>query len=209
MTETLAYQPVPVVAVHAADPVTRLGIVSQLRRCAGVTLAEPRPGRVDVAVVALSAVDSAALERLQLLRAGGARLVAIVPSIDAAALLPAVAAGVRAVLGRDELSASRLLGVVRTVAAGGIDLPAALVRRLVDLACAAAQPAPALHLAALTRRERDVLSLVAQGRSTREVADGLAYSERTIKNVLQEVTTRLQLRNRTHAVAYAVRHGLI
>lgn len=208
MTETLIAQPTPVVSVHAADPVTRLGIANQLRRCAGVTLAEARPGRVDVAVVALAAVDTAALERLQLLRSGGARLVAVVPAIDAAALLPAIAAGVRAVLRRDELTPARLLGVVRTVTAGGIELPAAVVRRLVDLACAA-QPAPSLHLAALTPRERDVLRLVAQGRSTREVAGRLAYSERTIKNVLQDVTARLQLRNRTHAVAYAVRHGLI
>ena len=37
----------------------------------------------------------------------------------------------------------------------------------------------------------------------------VAYSERTVKNVLHDLTTRLQLRNRTHAVAYAVREGLI
>jgi len=42
-----------------------------------------------------------------------------------------------------------------------------------------------------------------------EVARRMAYSERTIKNTIHDVTTRLQLRNRTHAVAYAVREGLI
>lgn len=61
----------------------------------------------------------------------------------------------------------------------------------------------------VTRRERQVLALLAEGHSTREVAQRLAYSERTIKNVLQEFNTRLQLRNRTHAVAYAVRRGWI
>lgn len=63
--------------------------------------------------------------------------------------------------------------------------------------------------AALTPRECDVLRLMADGLSTREVAKRMAYSERTIKNVLQDLTTRLQLRNRTQAVAYAVRNGWI
>jgi DNA-binding NarL/FixJ family response regulator len=63
--------------------------------------------------------------------------------------------------------------------------------------------------AGLTKREHDVLELVAEGLSTRQVARRLAYSERTIKNVLQNLTTRLQLRNRTQAVAYAVRRGWI
>jgi DNA-binding NarL/FixJ family response regulator len=54
-----------------------------------------------------------------------------------------------------------------------------------------------------------VLKLVAEGLDTSEIADSLSYSERTIKNVLHEVTTRLQLRNRSHAVAYALRNGLI
>lgn len=76
-----------------------------------------------------------------------------------------------------------------------------------------ARPMARWHLpspeARVTRRERQVLALLAEGHSTREVAQRLAYSERTIKNVLQEFTTRLQLRNRTQAVAYAVRRGWI
>jgi DNA-binding NarL/FixJ family response regulator len=62
---------------------------------------------------------------------------------------------------------------------------------------------------ALTSRERQVLVLIADGLSTREVARQLSYSERTIKNVLQALTTRLHMRNRTHAVAQALRNGWI
>ena len=58
-------------------------------------------------------------------------------------------------------------------------------------------------------REIEVLRLLANGLSTREVARRLAYSERTIKNVVYDLTTRHGLRNRTHAVAVAVRAGVV
>ena len=66
-----------------------------------------------------------------------------------------------------------------------------------------------MTLGQLSSREADVLRLVAEGRDTSEIAEELCYSERTVKNVLHDLTTRLQLRNRTHAVAYALREGLI
>jgi DNA-binding NarL/FixJ family response regulator len=55
----------------------------------------------------------------------------------------------------------------------------------------------------------EVLRLVAEGLDTGEIAKRLSYSERTIKNVIHDVVTRLNLRNRSHAVAYALREGLI
>jgi DNA-binding NarL/FixJ family response regulator len=66
-----------------------------------------------------------------------------------------------------------------------------------------------LTFSGLSEREITVLKLVADGLDTAEVANQLFYSERTVKNVIHDVTTRLNLRNRTHAVAYAVRQGLI
>jgi DNA-binding NarL/FixJ family response regulator len=60
-----------------------------------------------------------------------------------------------------------------------------------------------------TDREVAVLRLLAQGMSTREVARALCWSERTIKNVVSDLTTRHGLRNRTHAVAVAVRTGVV
>ena len=54
-----------------------------------------------------------------------------------------------------------------------------------------------------------MLRLLSRGESTREIAAGLSYSEKTVKNIVHDVTSRLDLRNRTHAVAYALRQGLI
>jgi DNA-binding NarL/FixJ family response regulator len=66
-----------------------------------------------------------------------------------------------------------------------------------------------LSLSRLSAREQKVLSLVAEGHSTREVAVSLHYSERTVKNVLHDVVTKLNARTRSQAVAEAVRQGLI
>ena len=92
---------------------------------------------------------------------------------------------------------------------------AAPVRVLFDMTFTALLPPRSLAprtpsiVAQLRPRERDVLALVAEGLSTREIARRLCYSERTIKNILQELTTRVGLRNRTQAVAWALRNGWI
>lgn len=58
-------------------------------------------------------------------------------------------------------------------------------------------------------REVDVLRLVVNGADMSEIARELAYSESTVKQVLQTLTTRLKLRNRSHAVAFALRSGVL
>jgi DNA-binding CsgD family transcriptional regulator len=61
----------------------------------------------------------------------------------------------------------------------------------------------------LSRRELEVLRLVADGYDTAEIAVRLGRSARTVKQILGNVTTRSRLRNRTHAVAFAIRAGLL
>ena len=63
--------------------------------------------------------------------------------------------------------------------------------------------------ARLEDRERDVLRLLADGIGTPEIANRLSYSERTVKNIIHQLLTRMQLHNRTHAVAFALRNGLL
>jgi DNA-binding NarL/FixJ family response regulator len=63
--------------------------------------------------------------------------------------------------------------------------------------------------AGLEAREADVLRLLAEGLGTPEIAARLNYSERTVKNIIHGVLTRWSLRNRAHAVAFALRNGAI
>ncbi len=80
----------------------------------------------------------------------------------------------------------------------------------------ATQPSRILHAVpptplpqVLDARQLTALRLLADGCDTREIARHLCYSERTVKAIIGAVTDRLGVRNRTHAVAHAVRHGLI
>jgi DNA-binding NarL/FixJ family response regulator len=61
----------------------------------------------------------------------------------------------------------------------------------------------------LSTREVEILRLLAEGRETREIADALSYSESTVKKDLHELITRFRLRNRTQAVAFAIRAGVL
>jgi DNA-binding NarL/FixJ family response regulator len=78
-----------------------------------------------------------------------------------------------------------------------------------DVLAAAVAAAAHERCSPLTEREQRVLALIAAGHPTREIAAQLCYSERTVKNVLHDVVTKLNARSRSQAVAYAVREGLI
>ena len=101
---------------------------------------------------------------------------------------------------------------MRAAAAGDGSVPGDLLARLLDqvgrLKRQVLDPR-GIALSGLSEREAAVLRLVSEGLETSEIARRLSYSERTIKNVIHDVTTRLGLKNRSHAVAFAVREGLI
>ncbi|GHA84167.1 LuxR C-terminal-related transcriptional regulator [Streptomyces tendae] len=200
------------VAVSAPDPISREGAVSQLRRHPEIDLRE-ESGPGTVALLIEDALDDAALTRLRrIVRSEGARAVLVTGAIRESELLDVVECGVGAIVWRHEATAHRLVQAVLAASRGDGDLPADLLGRLISQVGtlhrgAAGRPgAPSLGLAP---REVDVLRLVAEGLDTGEIAGKLSYSERTVKNVMHGLTTRLHLRNRAHAVAYALREGYI
>lgn len=200
------------VSVHASDPLSRAGVASQIAEHPGMRLAiNGTPA--DVAVVVTDVVDETAVQTIRAAsRDAGTRVVAVVGQADDAGVLAAVEAGAANLLRRREADTERLAGAVRAAASGDGTLPPDLLGRLLrqvgQLQRDVLGP-QGLNLSGLTEREVKVLRLVADGLSTAEVARSLAYSERTIKNVIQDVVSRFRLRNRAHAVAFALREGLI
>lgn len=200
------------VTVSATDPISREGATGQLRRHPEVELREESgPGTVSLLVV--DALDEAALVRLRrIVRSEGARAVLVVGAMRESELLDVVECGVAAIVWRHEATAERLVQAVLAASRGEGVLPADLLGRLIQQVAtlhrgtAGRTDTPAFGL---TPREVDVLRLVSEGFDTGEIAGKLAYSERTVKNVMHGLTTRLQLRNRAHAVAFALREGYI
>ncbi|MEV6165376.1 response regulator transcription factor [Streptomyces sp. NPDC052052] len=203
------------VALRAQDPISRAGVASQLRARPEVSVTEWGEGEASprIVVVVVDTVDEEVLTMLRhIQRTSTSRTVLVTTDIDEQKLVSAAECGVAGVVRRSESTPEHLVQVIGTVARGEGHLPSDLLGRLLEevgrLQGQVLGPR-GLHFTGLAAREVDVLRLVAEGYDTADIATKLAYSERTIKNVLHSVMTRLQLRNRSHAVAYAMRQGLI
>ncbi|MFE4518178.1 LuxR C-terminal-related transcriptional regulator [Kitasatospora sp. NPDC056783] len=168
-----------------------------------------------VALLVADTFDQTALTCLsRLVRAERTRVVLVLGRIREPELLSVVSLGVTTILWRREVTGERLREAVLTADRGHGDLPPDLLGKLIgsmgrqrDGEGQTRENAPTDS--GMLPREVDVLRLVADGMDTGEIAVRLLYSERTIKNIIHTVTTRFQLRNRAHAVAYALREGYI
>lgn len=203
------------VHVHAIDPILKAGVVSHLRPRPEVRIVtEEEAGQAAVAVVVADRVDEESLHLLRKLRrdSTGPSTVLVVGGLDDTDLVNVVEAGVVGVLRRPDATADRLVNAILAAARNEGTVPPDLLGRLLDQVGALQRGVlgpKGIAFNGLAAREIEVLRLVADGCDTGEIACQLAYSERTVKNVLHDITSRLQLRNRSHAVAYALRQGLI
>ncbi|HEV7864434.1 MAG TPA: response regulator transcription factor [Acidimicrobiia bacterium] len=131
-------------------------------------------------------------------------LVAIAANVDDELLVEAIEAGVTGALLRGDANPNTFLHTLRSAAAGNGSLPTAVLGRLLS------RPRVGLRSPGdLTDRELGVLRLLSKGESTRQIAEDLCYSEKTVKNIVHDVLVRMNCRNRAQAVALATRRGLI
>lgn len=206
------------VAVFIVDPhsIFRLGLATCLEelalvgRVTGVGTVQAASRHADLATSDIVIVDAAVPNALTFIRdvraTSKARLIVSASSLQQKDILATMEAGAMCVLRKDTLTPESLEASVRATLQGAGVLPSDLLSGLL-VAVRAGDGQP--RSSQLTNREEQVLRLIADGHATREVAEELCYSERTVKNVLHDVVTKLGARTRSHAVAHAVRSGLI
>jgi len=114
----------------------------------------------------------------------------------------ALAAGASGYVLKDA-DVDEIIGAIRAAHRGEVHLDAAVARVLTR-----SLVAPRQGVAALTAREREVLVLVAEGRSNRDIGRTLSIGERTVQAHLGNVLAKLSLSSRTQAALWAVREGL-
>jgi len=207
----------PKVKLFVLDPHTiyRRGLVASLELMPEVqrvdhatTVAEAQlSGRLADADLLL--LDPATAGARDFISAASIRVMVCSSDYSEESMLAALQAGAVGYLRKDTLTTESLGAAVRAAAYGaGVMEPELLGNLLRGISPESLEPARP-STAHLTDREQQVLSLIAEGHPTREVAERLCYSERTVKNVLHDVVTKLGARSRSQAVAHAVREGLI
>ena len=199
------------VSIHAIDPIAEHGLSAYLADDSGVTICS---AEADVRLIAADRLTPKVIADLRR-SAEESRTPAVLVSAETAeSSLTVVAARchVSVVINRGTATRQRVLDGVKIAARGGGAMPPRVLGALLESASALLGGASAGAVPAdqgLTAREVAVLRRLAEGWNSTLIADDLGFSDSTAKKVVQGVVQRLRLRNRTHAVAYAIRRGLI
>ncbi|WP_166847198.1 response regulator transcription factor [Isoptericola sp. BMS4] len=162
------------------------------------------PHRPDVAVLDVRLPDGSGVEVCRELRSAMPELRALMLTSfdDDEALFAAIMAGASGFLLK-VVSGSDVVDAVRRVAAGQSLIDPALVSRVLDRVRSG--PAQDPVLGALSEQEVKVLALVAQGLTNRQIGAKMFLSEKTVKNYVSNILTKLGLRSRTQAAVLAAR----
>lgn len=162
----------------------------------------------DVALVDLVMPRVDGLEAIKRIRAldSPTRVIVLTSFTDEDKMLPAVRAGAVGYLLKD-IAPNDLVAAIRTVHGGETLLPPTVIRELVrevsrdDRGSGSDNP--------LTKREREVLALIAGGRANKAIAFELGVAEKTVKTHVSNILAKLGVADRTQAALHAVREGLV
>jgi DNA-binding NarL/FixJ family response regulator len=154
---------------------------------------------MDVKMPGMDGVE--ALRKLREL-ANPARVLIVTSFTEQRTVVPALRAGAAGYVYKD-VDPDALAGAIRSVHAGHVLLQPEVAGALLSQETNTGQG----RGGSLTEREREVLGLIADGRSNREIARALVLSEKTVKTHVSNILMKLDLADRTQAALWAVRHG--
>ncbi|SEM13033.1 response regulator [Streptacidiphilus jiangxiensis] len=171
----------------------------------GVDLAESL--RPDVVLMDVKMPGTDGIEALRMLKERGnpAKVLVVTSFTEHRTVVPALRAGAAGYVYKD-VDPEALAGAIRSVHAGHVLLQPELAEALLAEDCTGR--APQGRGGSLTEREQEVLGLIADGRSNREIARALTLSEKTVKTHVSNILMKLDLQDRTQAALWAVRNGI-
>jgi len=173
-----------------------------------IRLAEELQPEVILMDVTMPEVDGVEATRQIRLQFPEIKIVMLTMHADQEVLASAIRAGASGYLVKD-CSTEEIASAVRMAASGETALSPQLAASMLDEVRKLDQPATADEERVITRREEEVLQLIANGCSTPEVAEQLFISQKTVKNHLASIYQKLDARDRTQAVLQAVRMGIV
>jgi DNA-binding NarL/FixJ family response regulator len=205
------------VSVLADDVITGEGAIARLSSYQGIA-AQPLVAEqsADIVLMLATVVTGDLLNRVKRLRTSGHEadvpLVIVANEFPEHSLLRAIKYGLVSSLRRQEVGYDQIVQNLVAALPGPRNLSQDLQRHLHTQLRTVHDRVLHPHgfdFSGLTSKEIEVLSLLADGLTTRQAAAKLRCSERTVKSVVHGVVDRLNLSNRTHAVAYALRSGAL
>jgi DNA-binding NarL/FixJ family response regulator len=134
------------------------------------------------------------------------RIVVLTLFEDDASLFAALRAGARGYILKDA-NEVEVVRAIRAVGSGEAIFSATMAQHLIESFASPPQPRTAFPFPDLTAREREILALIAQGRSNTEIAQHLVISGKTVRNYISSIFSKLQVADRTQAVIRAREAG--